>query len=84
MPGRCKSVLNMKFDGEVSEYSVIELSIIVSDDSVGKSESIDDQLLEETFGLALDDVHQWLDFDPLGEVVDGDDKELSLANCCRK
>lgn len=56
IPDQSKPVLNMEFDIEISECLIIELSDIIRDDSMLKSESINDQFLEKSLDLTLGDV----------------------------
>lgn len=47
----------MEFSTEVSKYLIIKLSAIISDDNIGESELVDDELPEEVFDFALGDVY---------------------------
>ena len=84
MPDRSQLVRDMKSHTELFEIIVVELSSIVGDDGVRQSESKDDGLLDEVFHLALGDLCQGFDLHPLGEVVDRDNYELTLARCWRE
>ena len=57
---------------------------IVDDKSVRQPVSTYDRFLEEALGLMFGDVRQRLTFDPLGEVVNGNNEKFSLADCWRE
>lgn len=68
----CKSVMDVK------------LLVIISDDHVGETESINDRSLEEPLDLDFDDSCQGFYLYSFGEVVNGDEKELSLTRCWKR
>ena len=78
---RVESVLNAKFGTELLKLWIVELVAIVGDDDARQSELVDSGLSDEAFYLGFGDFGKWLSFDPLGEVVDGDDEKFSLASC---
>lgn len=41
----------MEFHAEILEHSAIELSVIISNDDMGESESVDDRLLKKFLTL---------------------------------
>lgn len=63
------------------ECSIVELSIIASDNGVGKSKLIDDGFQKETFDLALSNAHQGFCLHPFGKIVDNNNEKLSLTSC---
>ena len=69
----------MKFRTEFSEVLIIELSFIIGDDGMRQSKSVDDRFLDEVFHFAFSDLSQGFSFYLLGEIVDCDYYEFSLA-----
>lgn len=57
----------------ISWMMVVKVSTIIGENGMGKSESIDDWLLEEDLDSALSDAHQGFYLHILDEVVDGDE-----------
>ena len=72
----------LKFDveliQELFEPSAIELGAIIYDDGSREAIMAYDRLLYERLCLGLSDVGHRLDFDPFGEVIHYNEKELSL------
>lgn len=77
----CESVPNVELNIKIFESLVVKLLAIVGDDGMRELVSIDYRLLEETLVLAFNDVHEGLSLHPLSEVVNCDDKKLSLSGC---
>lgn len=78
MSNKHKPILDVEFDTKVLEHLVVELSIIVSDNGIEKSKSINNRLLKEVLDLTLDDMYQGFCFYPFGKVVDGNNEKFSL------
>ena len=71
--------LNVVFLAEVSEFSAIELSSVVSYNNLWNPKSTDDvsnDEIDHSFGC---DCSQWLSLDPLSEVVYSYNSELRSA-----
>ena len=69
---------------EPSESLIVELSAIIRYERMRQPVPIDDGFLEEVLHLLLGDVCQGLRLHPFGEVVNGDEEELSLPYCWGK
>jgi hypothetical protein len=71
MRHRCLLYLDTEFFGELLEFARGEVGAVVGDDAVWHAVSVDDRLEKlDRRGRFL--IGDWDGFDPLGELVDGD------------
>ena len=60
---------------------MVLLEPVVRDKGSRDPESCNNVSPEKSFSVYISDVSQWLDFDPLGEVIRAD-QQISLVSCC--
>ena len=63
------------------ESFAIKLKSVVQDEGVRNSKPSDNIFPNESLGIHLPDIRQWLSFNPLSEVVYAD-QQISLIPCC--
>lgn len=69
----------MEFNIEVTEHLIIKLPTIISDNGIGKPESIDDWFPKNALNYTLGDMCKEFYLDPTSNVVDGNYEEFSLT-----
>ena len=72
-------MLNIEFGIEFLELGVVELVIVVSDDHAWELKYVDNGFPHKAFYSGFGDLGEWFGFDPFGEVLHGNNQELSLA-----
>jgi hypothetical protein len=78
MRHRCVRYLDAEFFGELLEFARGEVGAVVGDDVVWHAVSVDDILKKlDHRGRFL--IGDWDGFDPLGELVDGD-QQVSVVS----
>jgi hypothetical protein len=78
MRHRCLLYLDAEFFGKLLEFARCEVCAIVGDDVVWHAVSVDDRLEKlDRRGRFL--IGDWDGFDPLGELVDGD-QQVSVVS----
>ncbi len=76
---RCEAIVNTELRAELPEPSIVELTAIIRYDNSRESEPTGYHFLDEALHLRFDDLGNRLCFDPLREVVNGDNKKSSLS-----
>jgi hypothetical protein len=78
MRHRCVLDLDVEFFGEFLKFARGEVGAVVGDDAIWYAVSVDDGL-EELDRRSRFLVGDWDGFDPLGELVDGD-QQVTVAS----
>lgn len=71
----------MELDEKIPKSLIIKLQVIINDDGIREPVLTNYRFLEETLSIAFSDIHEGLNLHLLSEVVNGDDKKLSLSEC---
>lgn len=79
MSNRCKSILDVKLDIELFACLVVNLQVIVDDDSMRELKLAYDGL-SEVLEFVLGNVRREFCLYPFSEVIDGDDEKLLLTS----
>ncbi len=72
-------MIDAEFGAKFSKVDVVELPAVVRYKDAGESKSADYKFSNKVPHLLLGDPSHRFSFDPLGEVVDGDNQKFSLS-----